>query len=462
MSKNILNVLVLDDSVDDTLLLKRALLKGPWEIYLKQVENEPSFKHELKNGNWDIVISDYIIPGFGGMEALRIFNQFKLDIPFILISGKITEEMAVEALFEGAQDFVSKDNFARLLPAIQRGIDKVNLLIEKRKVHEDLVQSEYEIRALIENSPVAMLVCEGLSSDCRVDMVNQKFIETFGYTREDIPNVTCWWPLAYPDDMYRAKIESEWKKYAADIMSGHNEDGVEASITCKDGSKRFIRVSLANAGKKNIVTFEDFTARKDGEAKLRKSLIGTVKAMASTVELRDPYTAGHQRRVAYLARAIAEQLGLSQDRIEGLLLASQIHDIGKIKVPSEILTKPSHLSTIEFELVKTHAEAGYQLLKEIDFPWPIATIIRQHHEKLDGSGYPQGLKDGDILVESQILTVADIVESMASHRPYRAALGIDAALEEIIREKGIKLDPLIVDTCCKIFKDGFKFPHEED
>lgn len=193
---------------------------------------------------------------------------------------------------------------------------------------------------------------------------------------------------------------------------------------------------------------------------LRKNLVDTVKLIASTVELRDAYTAGHQRRVAVLAKKIAIKLELNEDKIEGLLLASQIHDIGKIKVPAEILTKPSQLSNLEYELVKTHAEAGYQLLKEINFPWQIATIIRQHHEKLDGSGYPLGLHKDEILQEAQILTVADIVESMASHRPYRAALGIEIALEEIMNERGVKLDSLVVDACFKVFEEGFVFPLE--
>ncbi|MDD5212559.1 MAG: HD domain-containing protein, partial [Sulfuricurvum sp.] len=192
---------------------------------------------------------------------------------------------------------------------------------------------------------------------------------------------------------------------------------------------------------------------------ISEMLIDTVAAIATTIEMRDPYTAGHQRRVAALACAIAHEIGMESEKIEGLRLASQIHDVGKIQIPAEILSKPSRLSEVEFLLIKVHPEAGYEILKDIEFPWSIATIIRQHHEKLDGSGYPHGLKGDKILLEARILTVADIVEAMASHRPYRAALGIDVALEEIQKERGIKLDSDAVDACVALFKEKqFRFP----
>jgi PAS domain S-box-containing protein len=206
-----------------------------------------------------------------------------------------------------------------------------------------------------------------------------------------------------------------------------------------------------------VVTFKDVTARKQDIEKVRKALEATVQAIASIVETRDPYTAGHQRRVAVLAAAIATDMGLTTDQIAGLQTASIIHDIGKISVPAEILTKPTKLSAIEFSLIKTHALSGYDILKDIEFPWPLARIVLEHHERIDGSGYPHGLTGEKVLLESKILAVADAVEAIASDRPYRPARGIDAALEEIEKNKGSIYDSVVADVCLRLFKEkGFQ------
>lgn len=192
---------------------------------------------------------------------------------------------------------------------------------------------------------------------------------------------------------------------------------------------------------------------------LRDNLLDFVTAIGATIEVRDPYTAGHQRRVAHLATAIARELHLTEDQIIGLRLASVVHDIGKIKVPAEILSKPGRLDAIEFDLIKRHPVTGHEILKSIKFPWPIAEAVLQHHERLDGSGYPSGLKDEEILPEAKIVAVADVVEAMVSHRPYRAGLGVDAAMEEITRNRGIIYDALVVDICVKLFREqGYTLP----
>lgn len=187
-------------------------------------------------------------------------------------------------------------------------------------------------------------------------------------------------------------------------------------------------------------------------------LVGTVDAIARAVEARDPYTAGHQRRVASLSCAIAKRMGLDEDRIEGIRMGATIHDIGKIQVPAELLVKPSKLSEIEYSLIQNHAQVGYDILKDIHFPWPVANIAHQHHERIDGSGYPQGLKGDEICLEARIVAVADVVEAMASHRPYKQALGIDLALAEIQQNQGVLYDSEAVDACLKVFaEDGFEF-----
>jgi len=194
------------------------------------------------------------------------------------------------------------------------------------------------------------------------------------------------------------------------------------------------------------------------ERKLRGSLFDSISAVAATVEMRDPYTAGHQRRVAQLAVAIAREIDLPEYEVEGLHLAGIVHDVGKVKVPAEILSKPGALSQIEFALIREHSHSGYEILKAIDFPWPIAEIVLQHHERLDGSGYPRGLKGDDVLLEAQILGVADVVEAMMSDRPYRAGLGIEAALKEISSKRDVAFRDTLVDACVKLFTEkGFGF-----
>lgn len=214
-----------------------------------------------------------------------------------------------------------------------------------------------------------------------------------------------------------------------------------------------------------VSTFNDITERKRREdeltttlEKLRKGLSGTIQAMALIVETRDPYTAGHQRRSTNLARAIAMEMELPENMIDGIRMAGVIHDLGKISVPAEILSKPGKLNDLEFSLIKVHAEAGYDILKGIEFPWPIARIVLQHHERMDGSGYPRGLGGDEILLEARVLAVADVVEAMASHRPYRPAYSIDEALAEIDRQKGTTLDPDVVDACTRLLRmKGFSF-----
>ncbi len=191
---------------------------------------------------------------------------------------------------------------------------------------------------------------------------------------------------------------------------------------------------------------------------LRKTVEGTIHTIAATVEVRDPYTAGHQKRVADLAAAIASEMGLASDQVEGIRMAGVIHDLGKIQVPAEILSKPGVLNELEFNIIKTHPQVGFDLLKEIEFPWPIAEIVLQHHEKMNGSGYPQGLKEDEIMIEARILAVADTVEAMSSHRPYRPALGLEKALAQIKQDKGTLFDPDVVDACLKIFKQGYRLP----
>ena len=256
-------------------------------------------------------------------------------------------------------------------------------------------------------------------------------------------------------DQQGAVLPGEWSKLAGDVLvSGQRED-----IEDEHSGRTFLVTfaPVVEAGYVNLYA-RDITRRKQVEEQLLATLEETVNALASAVEQRDPYTAGHQRRVAQLACAIAKEMGLGGERIDGLRLAGVIHDVGKISVPAEILSKPTRLTEMEFNIIKTHSQAGHDVLKKIRFPWPIAEMVLQHHERMDGSGYPQGISGDQILLEARILAVADVVEAMSSHRPYRPALGMEEALSEISEARGTLYDPDVVDACLKLFREkDFKF-----
>ena len=263
--------------------------------------------------------------------------------------------------------------------------------------------------------------------------------------------------------------EEEFQRLRDCALAGKIYTDMDVCVRRKDGSPVDISISTAPlrdesdaivgvmAVVKNISERKQMVkALQDNLQKSQRFFNQTIEALASAVEQRDPYTAGHQRRVARLASAIAVEMGLKKERINGIRTASAIHDIGKISIPAEILTKPGTISGIERQLLKTHAQAGYEILKGIEFPWPVAKMVQQHHEHIDGSGYPLGLKKDEILLEANIITVADVVEATASYRPYQPANGIDFALSEIKNHRDQYYNSEVVYACLVLFNKGFE------
>ncbi len=232
-----------------------------------------------------------------------------------------------------------------------------------------------------------------------------------------------------------------------------------------DPNSRWFAAFLADiisGAMQGAMLFKELKNQKDSLSRnlenVRTAMAGFIQMMSSTVEARDPYTAGHQRRVSDLARTIAQEMNLTPAQVEGVRMAGIIHDLGKIYIPAEILNRPGVLDDLEWGMIKKHPKVAYDILKNIDFPWPIAEIVYQHHERINGKGYPNGLKGDEVSMEARILAVADVVEAMSSHRPYRDALGVEKALEEINKNRGILYDPAVVDVCTDLFRNkGYKF-----
>jgi PAS domain S-box-containing protein len=332
------------------------------------------------------------------------------------------------------------------------GLIGVHTDITERKKAEELLQQDREtFSTILENAMYGVVL---MDEDGKHLYVNPSFTAITGYTLEDIPTGKEWMHKAYPNKEYRQKVREYWQK------DGEIEGTTrEVSVVCKDGKSKeveFRRTQLADG--RSVVMLVDITEHKQAEEErhrsyqqMREMLLTTVHALAATVEMKDRYTAGHQPRATQLACAIAREMRLQEEQIEGIRMAGSIHDVGKLVVPAEILNKPGPLTEVQHEMIKMHPRAGYEILKGIKFPWPVAQIVLQHHELMDGSGYPQGLSGEQIMLEARILTVANVVEAMTSHRPYRVAHSIETALEEISHNKGKLYDPVAVDACIKLF-----------
>ncbi len=382
------------------------------------------------------------------MELARAKNRIHFEFRHRLADGSIRDV----AVFSSSIENKGKV----LLHSI------IHDITERKRAEEMIVSSERKYRNIFENA------IEGIyqaTTEGRYVSVNPAYAKILGYKtpEELISSIADVASQIYVNSDERSELINQLR--VSDLV-----EEFEFQAYRKDGTIIWL---LANARvirdeKGNIEYFEgrvqDITLRKRVEDELkntldslRKAVGTTIQVMVSAVETRDPYTAGHQLRSADLARAIATEMGLPKEKIEAIRMAGPIHDIGKLSIPAEILSKPTKLTNIEFSLIKEHSRSGYEILKDVESPWPLAEIVYQHHERMDGSGYPRNLKGEEIIMEARIMAVADVVEAMASHRPYRPGLGIDAALEEIEKNRGTFYDTTVSDACLRLFREkGFQ------
>jgi PAS domain S-box-containing protein/putative nucleotidyltransferase with HDIG domain len=579
-----IRVLLIEDCESDAALNVRRLENSGFAVESERVDDAGQMKQALQKAAWDIILADHNLPQFDSLSALAVLRESGQDIPFIVVSGTIGEEIAVEVMKAGAHDYVLKNNLVRLGPAVERELRESRIRLERRGSEHALRESEERYRDLVEN--VHDLICTH-DLDGNLLTVNAAAARLTGYPLSTLLKMNLgnlltsaarprladyltqvrskgrasgimevrtaagevrYWEydnslrtqgvaapivralarditsrmraernLLESEEKYRRIVElaeegilsidegqrisfanramAEILGYAQDELVGRpvgdfifEEDQTELEhrieerrrgeigryerkFRRKDGTTVWTLVSatpILDADGRfqgSFGMFTDITERKRAEEDLRRSnehlrraVDGAVRAIAMASEVRDPYTAGHQQRVAELASAIALELGLPPERIEAIHAAGILHDVGKIHIPAEILSKPTPLNVHEMNIIRIHPQVGYDILKTLELPWDIASGVLQHHERLDGSGYPAGLAGEEIVVEARILAVADVVEAMASHRPYRASLGIEPALEEIALNRGKLYDPPTSDACLRLFREkGFRW-----
>ena len=410
-------------------------------------QREPFIEHDIGTSRgstaWRIAA---LAQGYASVIALPLISQGQLY-------GALTIDSAEADAFDENEVALLQE----LAGDLAFGILTLRNQQERHRAEQALQATEQRYEELYENAPNAYLSVD--ASDGQLLQFNRALCELLGYQRGELDGLRVF-ELYYDSEEGLAKAKQVFTRF----KQGGTVRDVPLQMRRRSGEPIWVSVSVDpifdDAG--NVVESRsvviDISERKQAEEeqhqaqqRLQRSLLQTIQAIALTIEKRDPYTAGHQERVAKLAVAIAEELGLEQERIEGLRLGALIHDIGKIAVPAEILNRPGELDPNLFAMIKIHPTIGYDIIHGIEFPWPLADMVVQHHERLDGSGYPKGLKGEDILLEARILAVADVVEAMATHRPYRPARGVEAALQELDVGKGRLYDAEVVESCQRLF-----------
>lgn len=464
MRKKLYKLLLIEDMEEDVFLIQRALRKGGLDADITSICTRQELRNLLAGNDWDAILSDYNLPRMNGLDALRIRRELSPDTPFIVVTGTIGEEAAIDLMKEGADDYLIKNNIKRLAASVRQAVKAARLRRGRRKAQVELVRTKTMLEGIADGVEDGLMLISPSHKILWTNRVMQKRLGADSgrlrgrFCHEVLFNRAA--PCAPPDTVCPLREgASETDPAAIVSRNGQTYEVKALPLSFRaDRAPNFIYVS------RDITKLQESRAEVIRNLnRLQKLLRDTIEALTGTMELRDPYTAGHQKKVSRLATAIARKMHINQQTIEGIYMAGIVHDLGKMAVPTEILSKPSQLDPNEFEMIKTHSRVGYDILKKIDFPWPVPQAVLEHHERLDGSGYPAGLKENDICLEAKILAVADVVEAMAAHRPYRPAMGIDAALEEIEKNRGRLYDERAAQACLDLFRENnFIFDEGDD
>jgi len=446
-------ILIVDDEPLILDGLKRQLNKR-YEVQTA-TNGEKGLQLIASEGPFAIVVSAMRMPVMDGVTFLTHIRHIAPETVRIMLTGHSDQRTASEAINRGEifRLLLKPCSHRDLILTFDAALDQYHQSKSKRELLDKTLK---QYKLLISN--IRDIVLFSNRDNGLILEANDAAVNAYGYSHQELLTLSI-------SDLRAVDSQTEVDSQMAE--SDIHGILLQTIHRRKDSSVFPVEVSSQGAtigGVRTLVSVvRDITSRRKTEEdlniaieKLRKNLSSVIRALLLTVETRDPYTAGHQRRVSKLSRSIAQELGLPKETVENIRMAGMIHDLGKICVPAEILSKPTRLTDIEISLIKVHPQVGYNILKEAKLPYPIAEIVYQHHERLNGSGYPRGLKGDEILKEAQILSVADVIEAIASHRPYREAMGIDVALDEIAHHKGIFYDPVIVDASLRLFREkGF-------
>jgi PAS domain S-box-containing protein len=443
-----LQILFVDESAAEVARMVERLRAGGVSLAWRRADSEDGLHEALAAGPWHIALVHADLPSPGCRRACALLARLSPDTAVLTVRG------AAGHAALGAVDHVEAADMARLPFAVGRAAGVAQHRRQEAELHETL----FDMSALYSQAPFAY---HSLDADGLVIRMNETGLSWLGYARNELVD------RMHITDVMAAESRALFERSFAGFKERGYLRGLEFTFVRKDGTTfpglvNATAISDAQGGYvRSLSTVVDISeqvaAREEVRRtadRLRRTVEGTILAMSNVVEARDPYTAGHERRVSELAVAIGREMAMADDDLEGLRLGALIHDIGKIAVPAEILAKPGPLSDVEFTLVEQHSPRGFDILQSIDFAWPIADMVLQHHERLDGSGYPRGLSGDQILPQARILAVADVVEAMSSHRPYRPALGMEAALAEVNAHAGEKYDSAVTDACSAIVKSG--------
>ncbi|MBE3089651.1 MAG: MEDS domain-containing protein [Actinobacteria bacterium] len=448
-----ITILIIEGNPADARLIKETLAEGNSGAFdLKYADRLLDGLKKISEEDFDIVLLDLSLPDSTGLEIITSISEKNKDIPLIILTGIDNLDVATGALDIGAQDYLVKGQFDGA--SLSRSI---RYAIERKKIEVELKKSESKYRLLFNNMTTGFALGEmiydkkGHLIDFRFLEVNSAFEKLVGQkassligktVKNTIPGEVQYWI-----DAYSKVVQTE-----EPISFQNNSEGLD---------KWYELWAFSPAKNQAAAIFTDITERRQAEvrikenlSKLKRTFEQTITTLGNIIEIKDPYTSGHQKKVAAISMVIAKNLGLTGEAIEAIRLASLIHDIGKISIPASILSKPGKLTDIERAMIETHPKTGYDIVKEIDFPQPIAEIILQHHERINGSGYPSGLKGYGIMLEAKIIAVADVFEAMTSHRPYRSALSLETTMDELIDNKGTLYDPDVVD-CLSNYIDSY-------